>query len=405
MAIDNGSTAAELARATAQHLVRDGHQILQKGLRADAVGSLMALSRTGVQSRLKGLGLPASNEGLLRNLVTTWLDPQRTGATERLAEQLLAGITDADPAETIRLLCTAYVDEVQKSDIAEVQIALWAARSDADVTAGLRTLYDHLDRIVADLVDGLLAHWGRSMRPPLTSQDLATIVTAVVEGTLIRQRVFPESSTNELLGTLLLAILPTMTQHDKEKPRNFEAMVARCTHSHHPGELLSTNEMGRRVLDAIGAHVRSGAPCTELTATSVAEAIDVDVDVMELAIGPPERVAAEELTTVCQLEQLTRRPDTSAHRAVHRLVTERRDLVSFVLFCSADPNPDPVTTAAISGIGADLLAVDTVHSSIAGQVGSTILRAALDGADEDVLALLTTALQTTRQDAANNSSV
>lgn len=398
MAIDDGSAAAALARATAEHLVRDGHEILEKGLRADAVGASMALSRTGVHSRLKSLGLPASNEGLLRNLVTTWLDPDRTGTTERLATDLLDGVAD-NPVETIRMLCAAFVDEVQETNIAEVQLALWAGRSDPEISAGLRGIYEHLDRIVGDLVDGLLTHWGRSMRPPLTTRDLAVIATAFVEGTLLRQRVFPESTSNDLLGTLLLAVLPTMTRHDKEKPRNFEAMVVRSTHRLHPGELLSVNEMRRLVLGAIGAHVRDGAPCTELTAASVAEVIDVDVDVMELAIGPPERVAAEELAALCELERLTRLPGVSPAAAVHRLVRERRDLISFVLFCSTDPNPDPVTAAAIAGVGSDL-----GGGGRAELVGATVLRAALEGLDVDALDALVAALGPARQDAANSSS-
>ena len=88
MTLDGSSRAAELARATARHIQDDGYLVLEKGISAERVASLLHMSRSAVHSSLIRMGKSGNDNGLLRNLAEHWLDPKKADVVLPLAVAL-----------------------------------------------------------------------------------------------------------------------------------------------------------------------------------------------------------------------------------------------------------------------------------------------------------------------------
>lgn len=95
----------------------------------------------------------------------------------------------------------------------QMQAGLWA-RADVDqVVAGrLRRLYADTDRRFGALFREALESRGMRARAGHSYEEMARIANAILEGLVVRRRIDPDLVPPELLGDLILALLPHYTE-------------------------------------------------------------------------------------------------------------------------------------------------------------------------------------------------
>lgn len=390
MTLDGSSRAAELARATAHHIRDDGHLVLEKGVSVERVAGQLHISRSAVHSSLIRLGKGGNDNGLLRNLAEHWLDPERTGATRELTAAMKASVVEApevDPVQTIQAMCEVYFSDVATQPVAEVQLALWVGRSDPEVRDQLRSIYDHLDEIVADLFDSLLSHWSRKMRPGFTTTMLAACMGALVEGLVVRRAVDPDAVTDDLLGIVLLGLFPALTQDADEAPVPFQSAVAHYTRPTQNFEGSTTYEVRSRALDELTQEIRRGGTCRTISVATLAERMRIDEPHLELIIGSIEKLLAEELASAATALAVLSDGEAAGVGAFTTIVTGRTELIQFFLMCVNDPHPSPVVLETLDLLGRTLLAPAPSENDggpdLPRQLAETALRLACRGFAED----------------------
>lgn len=104
-------------------------------------------------------------------------------------------------------------------------VALWARHAaDVDVVELIRAGYAEIDARWSELYRHLLRAYGRKLRKPFTERDLSVMLTALLEGLVLRGAVdstvaevtngreVRESDRWDLFSTMILALLPLITQ-------------------------------------------------------------------------------------------------------------------------------------------------------------------------------------------------
>lgn len=62
----------------------------------------------------------------------------------------------------------------------------------------LRQFYTPFDDKLVEVLEKLLAGWGRNMKPPMDVRSFSTLLNAVAEGLALRARVDPSAVTSEI---------------------------------------------------------------------------------------------------------------------------------------------------------------------------------------------------------------
>jgi hypothetical protein len=344
------------------------------------------MSRSAVHSSLIRLGKGGNDKGLLRNLAEHWLDPERTGATRELAAAMKASVLETpevDPVRTIKAMCELYFADVATQPIAEVQLALWVGRNDPEVADQLRSIYRHLDDIVADLFDSLLSHWGRKMRPGFSTATLAACMGALVEGLVVRRAVDPEAVTDDLFGVVLLGLFPALTQDADEAPVPFQSAVSRYTRPTQSFEGSTIFEVRARALAELTQEIQRGGACRTISVATLAERMRMDEPHLELIIGSIEKLVAEELASAAQALMVLSDGEASGVSALTTITAGRSELVRFFLLCVNDPHPAPVAIDTLQALGGMLqpeaMPDDCDDRNLPGYLAETALRLACRG--------------------------
>ena len=393
MAIDDPSKQVELARATARDILANGYGVLCKGMDSHRIARQFGSGRNAVHSRLRQLGRDQNNEAIIANLAEVFLDPARTGETERLAQNVLehfARSEDTDVLSSIRALCVAFFEIVDEEHVTDIQIFLWHGRSNDEIAGRLREIYAHVDALVEGMVAQLLDQWSRIMRPPFATADLASAVGALIDGMIIRQRVDPVAGRSELFGDLVLALVPTMTQPADAPATEFVDFLTGQLVSRPAQDLLSTAELRARAVQLVIQWVRSGRPRSSITNEAIAAGLDFSVDLIEAALGSPELLVATEIRQYAEMVVLRRPGPDEYAAAIVSLATLHRELLSHFLSSAIEPHPNSTVLEAV-----DLLAspLAKLAPSSAGRPATrsaqrckVLVMAALDGADADEVA-------------------
>ncbi|MEO6989026.1 MAG: hypothetical protein ABI239_10320 [Aquihabitans sp.] len=393
MAIDDPSKQVELARATARDILANGYAVLCKGMDSHRIARQFGSGRNAVHSRLRQLGRDQNNDAIIANLADVFLDPARTGETERLAQSVMerfTGSEDPDAIASIRALCVAFFEIVDDKHVTDIQIFLWSGRSNDEIAESLRGIYAHIDSLVEGIVTQLLDQWSRVMRPPFTTADLASAVGSLIDGLIIRQRVDLVEARSELFGNLVLALVPTMTQPADAPTTEFVDFLTGQLGSRSSQDLLSTAELRTRAVQLIIQWVRAGWPRSSITTEALAAGVDFPVDLFEAALGSPELLVATEIRQYAEMVVLRRPGPDDYAAALVSLATLHRELLSHFLSSAIEPHPNPTVLEAVDLLASPLdeLAPPSAGRSSTGaaQRCKLLVMAALDGAGAEELA-------------------
>lgn len=387
VAIDDPTKQVELAQATARDILANGYGVLCKGMDTHRIARQFGSGRNAVHSRLRQIGRDQNNEGIVANLAEVYLDPARTGETERLVNAVLerfAQAEDPDVVASIRALCIAFFQIVDEGHVTDIQVFLWHGRDNAEIAERLQRIYHHIDGLVEGMVADLIGQWGRIMRPPFTTGDLASAVGALIDGMILRQRIEGVQVRAELFGDLVLALIPTMTQPADAPATEFVHYLTGQLGSRSDHDLLSTAELRATAVRLVVQWVQAGHPRSDITIEAIAAGVGLPAELVGAALGSPERLVATEIREYAEMMVL-RRPDTRGYAlAIVALATTHRELLSHLLSSAIEPHPNPAVVEAVNLLATPLGALASPSAGIPATVATrhckALMMAALDGA-------------------------
>jgi hypothetical protein len=357
VALAEDSKSNELARATAADLAANGYEVLAKGMDPRRIGHGLSSTRNAVHSRLRTLGKGQRNDELIANLAEVYLDRERTGETQRLADTMLQAIIEAEsdaPIDVVADLCRAYFDIVDEQAVTDVQMVLWLGRSEPAIRDRLRELYSSIDDVVSGLFDSLLDHWGREMLAPFTTRELAVAMSALVEGLIVRKRIDPPVVSNELFGRILIALVPTVTRPEGHEPVALNDIVAPYATPRPPHLPPSLTDLRSKVCRALEVRLRAGSARVSTSLDDIALDIGIDSAVLGATLGGlDEAVAADILDQALLLG--ARGTDVVQYlETLRTAVAQSPDLFRWFLSSCAEPAPPAGVRNALAGLARPL---------------------------------------------------
>lgn len=213
---DGPSERGRSADATRRKLLEAGLDLLRR----DAVGHALNQVKAAKVARAAGVTQGAffhywpTQADYLEELFDFALATDRYAWTNRVAsgwiEELDAG---GDLEHLTRHISSALVAGLGDDVSFQVQAALWGrAEVDEAVAARLRRLYRDVDRQFGELFRRTLEARGLQVSDGHDYEEMARIANAILEGLVMRRRIDPDLVPVELLGDLMLALLPHYVQ-------------------------------------------------------------------------------------------------------------------------------------------------------------------------------------------------
>jgi hypothetical protein len=200
--------------AAARTVLDQGLDLVARGIDIDGgVIRHAGRSRTAFYETFRGHD---SRRQLVDALVGEVLDSTRSTTTIELREQLtevVAVSSSADVEALIHRYATDQFHEVLDDDIARLQLVIWAlGQCDDEVARGFRQIYGAWVGEVADGVEAILRGQGLVLREPFTPALLATVLTALIEGLVVRARVDPDAVPLTLFADTVCALVRSVTE-------------------------------------------------------------------------------------------------------------------------------------------------------------------------------------------------
>jgi len=214
---------------TRRRLLSAGLELLHE----DSVGNVLNQVKAAKVAHRAGLTQGAffhhwpTQDAYLEDLFDHALATDRFEWTNRIAADSLRELAEGgDLAALTRRITADLVTSLSEDVSFRIQTGLWArADVDATVAARLHRLYADTDRGFAALFREALESRGMRVREGHTYEEMARIANAILEGLVVRRRIDPELVPAELLGDLLLALLPHYAEPQAAAADNTEINV------------------------------------------------------------------------------------------------------------------------------------------------------------------------------------
>lgn len=164
---------------------------------------------------------------LLADLLSPRRYPMRESIDEMVRDAAEGGIT---LRQLIQYVCEENVDQFFGNPDFRVQIAMWLS-SDPGIRVRLSEQYGRVGGEWVDFYRTVFEVYGLRMREPFTFEHLATLLTGLLEGLILRAAVQPSAVPLSGIGTpdgddwslfssAVLAMLPGMTQPATEEAQH-----------------------------------------------------------------------------------------------------------------------------------------------------------------------------------------
>lgn len=167
-----------------------------------------------------------STTDLIHEVLADAVDPERSEATDQLVHAMTeAAGSLASPLEVVTKLSEAYVDRLLSDTCFRLEMTAWLVMPDSPTLQDdLRHLHESLVGRGAEGLEAVLVTYGLQIRPPLTWRDLATMVMATVQGTVIRAEVRGEDYDPSILANAVKGLIIGLT-HRPDDPEMAVAPV------------------------------------------------------------------------------------------------------------------------------------------------------------------------------------
>ncbi|MGM1061143.1 TetR/AcrR family transcriptional regulator [Saccharothrix sp. Mg75] len=188
-------------------LFDDGFKVLNRGLN---VAEIAARAEVSEKTFFATFGDKARyvDELLLR--FNRPVAPTAPGTLVDVIDHALAE-TKGDPRRMLRAVSTWNYEQVRGDPATLMQFAtVVLARNHQGAMRRLRQTYAAYDRASVQAYRSMLARWSASLRAPFTLDQLAVVLTALVEGLSLRHLADPDAVPDTLLGDTVIALVGTL---------------------------------------------------------------------------------------------------------------------------------------------------------------------------------------------------
>ena len=205
--------------AAAQRYLSSAELSWERLLTYDKLEELTGLDRAQISKDFGG------KDGLLEAVVDNGLPSVGNELDWMLEQTELSNelTTDEDVCleDAVRTFALFNDAQIRNDERFVFQMALWAtAANNSTYQAKLRELYKTFDELASislqHAFEQILAE--QPARAGLTVKELAIAATALVEGLAIRHAVDPESVSDQLTGSVLVALTESLMPNSKEDP-------------------------------------------------------------------------------------------------------------------------------------------------------------------------------------------
>ncbi|CAM2839919.1 TetR/AcrR family transcriptional regulator [Skermania piniformis] len=205
------STRGRLLAAGRELLAEADAELLLNGLTVGDVATRAGLStqtfhnaypsRAGIRG-----GKKAYLDELMSSLLPDHSEQLRAGMGAAIAGQLVEA--DGDPRPLVRAVCRREYQRLSEDPATRLRFLLCALSSGRNgAISDARAYYAGTERIATEANARLLQGWGAGLRQPFTHASLSVVLTALVEGLVLRSRLDPDAVSPELFGEAVLALL------------------------------------------------------------------------------------------------------------------------------------------------------------------------------------------------------
>ncbi|MFI7004135.1 TetR family transcriptional regulator [Nocardia sp. NPDC050175] len=142
--------------------------------------------------------------------------PVRDGGVKAASRAMLAA-HDGDVSRAVHAMAAAYFDRAD--ELVGTERALLATVFGHDrgkITQRLRETYQRRDAMAVESFDTFVGSRGATLRQPFTVKRLALVLTALIDGMLLRRRIDPHAVSAQMLADAVLAIASSVLDTEQE---------------------------------------------------------------------------------------------------------------------------------------------------------------------------------------------
>ncbi|GAA3464166.1 TetR/AcrR family transcriptional regulator [Saccharothrix longispora] len=184
-------------------LVEDGFKVLNRGLNVAEIAARAEVSEKTFFATFGDKGR------YVEELLVRFNRPPapRAGTVVDVVEQALAE-TKGDPRRLLRTVSTWNYELLRADPATLMQLAtVVLGRGHQGAMRRLRQTYAAYDQAGVRVYRSMLARWSASLRAPFTPEQLAVVLTALVEGLFLRHLADPDAVPDTLLGDTVVALV------------------------------------------------------------------------------------------------------------------------------------------------------------------------------------------------------
>ncbi|MFI6165487.1 TetR family transcriptional regulator [Nocardia sp. NPDC051052] len=145
-----------------------------------------------------------------------------------------------DRRRAVRALILTHFDAAFNDAFTTRRLLAMAFGSSSRRTPGtMRATYRRSDALILQIFEVLFAHTGATFRKPLTANSFCVVLTALLDGFLIRHRAEPQAVSAELVADAVLAVLNAAVDSSQSHSHIDDALTALGTTPGRPSVLPS----------------------------------------------------------------------------------------------------------------------------------------------------------------------
>jgi AcrR family transcriptional regulator len=155
----------------------------------------------------------ASQEDYVLDLIDYGFRPEQAESLGAVQADLAAALEEGkEVGDALLSACRTALDSIAVEPQTAMEFLMWKrASTDPEFGAWVAERYRDLDAAGAPLFTDLIALTGRQVRPPFTVETAAALVTAVAHGLVLRHAVERQTYPPDILGWVVMALLPLIT--------------------------------------------------------------------------------------------------------------------------------------------------------------------------------------------------
>lgn len=203
-------------------IVEQPGKLLDGGLRSEDVINVAQSSHATFYRKFTAKSRYLAD--VLDNLIAT-ANPTPTNVRSQVQAALEAN--DGDRRRAIRALTMMHFDRVYNEKTSTTRLlAMTLGTTSPHTTWAMRAGYHRSDNLILQSFEVLFGQAGATLRKPLTARSFCVVLTALLDGFLLRHRAEPDAVSAELVADAVLAVLNAAVDNTQSHSHIDDALTA-----------------------------------------------------------------------------------------------------------------------------------------------------------------------------------